>query len=71
MNCIGDNEPIKTVLRTVSATAEKQNKTWGIITTSKDLINCCLENNVDYISYGSEINMLKDSCKKIRRNVYD
>ncbi len=71
MNCIGDNEPIKKVLRTVSVVAEKQNKTWGIITTSKDLINCCLENNVDYISYGSEVNMLKDSCKKIRRNVYD
>ena len=69
MNCIGDNEPIKTILRTVSATAEKQNKTWGIITTSKDLIDCCLENNVDYISYGSEINMLKDSCKAIKKRI--
>lgn len=71
MHCIGDNEPIKKVLRTVSVVAEKHNKTWGIITTSKDLINCCLENNVDYISYGSEINMLKDSCKTIRKKVYD
>ena len=69
MNCIGDNEPIKTILRTVSATAEKQNKTWGIITTSRDLINCCLENNVDFISYGSEINMLKDSCKAIKKRI--
>lgn len=71
MGCIGNNEPIKQALKNVSVAAKKHNKTWGIITASKQLINCSLENGVNFICYGSEINMLKDSSKKIRSNIYD
>lgn len=70
MNCIGDNAPIKEVLKTVGTVAKSCGKSWGIITTSKDLIGCSLDNDVDYISCGSEINMLRDYCQKIRRNIY-
>ncbi len=71
LGCIGNNEPIFKAIKTVSRSAKNNRKKWGIITTSKNLINCSLENGVNYISYGSEINMLKDSCKKIRSNIYD
>lgn len=70
MNCIGDNGPIKEVLKTVSMATKSCDKVWGIITTSRDLINCSLEIGVDYISYGSEINMLKDSCKAIKGRIF-
>ena len=71
MNCVGNSGPVKEVLKVVSAAAEKHGKAWGIITTSKELISCSLKNGVDYISYGSEINMLKDACKGIRGNICD
>jgi 2-keto-3-deoxy-L-rhamnonate aldolase RhmA len=70
LHCIGDNGPVKAALKTVSAAVQKHDKPWGIITASRDLIGCSLECGVNFISYGSEINMLKDSCKKLRGNVY-
>ena len=66
LNCIGNLAPIKKAILKIFQEAEKQGKVWGIITTNKDLIDFSLTNGVDYISYGSEINMLKDACKKIR-----
>jgi len=35
------------------------------------LIDCCIKNEVDYVSYGSEINMIKDFCRQIRSKVYE
>lgn len=71
LGCIGNNEPIKEALATIADAARSHSKVWGIITTSKDLIACSLEHGVDCISYGSEINMLKDSCRTIASRVYD
>ena len=70
MGCIGDTGPVKEAIRTVAAAARNCGKPWGIITASKDLIDCSLDNGVNLISYGSEINMLKDSCKTIRSRIY-
>lgn len=70
MGCIGDTGPVKEAIRTVAAAAQACGKPWGIITASKSLIDCSLENGVNLISYGSEINMLKDSCKTIRNRIY-
>lgn len=70
MDCIGNNAPIKDALKTISEAAERHQKGWGIITTSKDLIDCSLENGASFISYGSEINMLKNASKMIRKNVF-
>jgi len=71
LDCIGNNEPIKKAISVVSDCARRHEKPWGIITTSSELIrhsrNCC----VSFISYGSEINMIKDSCNNIRRKTYD
>lgn len=66
LNCMGDNGPIKDAIKKIGKISHACQKTWGIITTTKELIDCSLENEVDYISYGSEINMIKDSCKKIK-----
>ena len=70
LGCIGNNDPIKQAIAKVASETKRQGKTWGIITTNKELIDFSLSNNVDYLSYGSEINMLKDSCKKIKKNIY-
>ena len=69
LGCIGNNEPVKQAIAEVAAETKRQGKTWGIITTNQDLIAFSLSNNVDYLSYGSEINMLKDSCKIIKKNI--
>ena len=69
LGCIGNNEPVKKALIEIALQAEKKNKPWGIITTDKDLIDCALQNGVNYISYGSEINMLKNAARKIRSTV--
>ena len=66
MGCIGDQAPVMAAIRAVSAAAHRHNKPWGIITTSKELIACSRECGVDFICYGSEINMLKNACKTIR-----
>ena len=65
MGCIGNFEPIKEAITKVAAAAQKHCKTYGIITAEKPLIEHALSNNVNFISYGSEINMLKSGCKKI------
>ena len=70
MGCIGNTAPVKEAIARVAAAARAAGKRWGIITNSKDLLDCSLENGVGYISYGSEINMLKDSCKTIRNRIY-
>lgn len=70
LGCIGNNGPVKEAISEISNAAREQNKPWGIITTSKDLIDFSLESNVGLISYGSEINMLKDACKNLRGNIY-
>lgn len=70
LGCIGNSEPVKAALEKISAAAKRHNKTWGIITTSRELIDCAVENSVDLISYGSEINMLNDSCRNLKKNIY-
>ena len=67
LGCIGNNEPVYEAIKVIAAVAKEQEKPWGIITTSKDLIDVSKENGVNLLSYGSEINMLKDACKKIKR----
>lgn len=69
MGCIGNFEPIKEAITKIAAAAQKCGKTYGIITAEKPLIEHALSNNVDYISYGSEINMLKSGCKNIIKQI--
>lgn len=65
MGCIGNIEPIKEAIDKVAAAAQKTGKEFGIITADKDLIRHAVLNGVNYISCGSEINMLKSGCKNI------
>ena len=63
------SEPIMECIRRVADVAGKIGKPWGIITTDKGLIECAKNNKVDLISYGSELNMLINGCKKIQEVV--
>lgn len=69
MGCIGNFEPIKEAISKVAEAAQKWGKTYGIITAEKPLIEHALSKNVDFISYGSEINMLKSGCKNIIKQI--
>ena len=70
MGCIGDNAPVKEAIDKVAEAAADHGKMWGIITASKDLIDHSLSRGVDMISYGSEINMMKDYCRSIKKKIY-
>lgn len=66
MGCIGDNRPILAAIDKVSNAAKNAGKPWGIITTMKTLLDKATECGASMISYGSELNMLANECKKIR-----
>ena len=70
LGCVGCDEPIKQAISTVADSAKRHGKPWGIITTSSTLIAHSLSCDTSFISYGSEINMIKDSCNSIRRKIY-
>jgi len=65
LDCIGDKGPILECIKKVSDSAKCLNKKCGIITTDKTYIEYAKECKVDAISYGSELNMIIDSCKNI------
>ena len=67
IGCIGDNAPILAAIEKIAVAAKKANKPFGIITTTKVLIDKALECGASMISYGSELNMLKNECNKIKR----
>ena len=68
MKCISDNGPIIEAIKIISAAAKKANKPFGIITTSAALLECALKNGAEMISYGSELNMIKNGCEQINRS---
>jgi len=71
LGCLGGTEKLYPIIKRIAKAVKHHRKRWGIITTSKMLIDCCIENEVDYVSYGSEINMIKDFCRQIRSKVYE
>ena len=70
LGCVGNDAPIISAISRVAESAKLHQKPWGIITTSQNLISHSLNCDASFISYGSEINMIKDSCKLIRRKIY-
>ena len=66
MGCIGDNGPILAAIEKIAVAAKKANKPFGIITTAKVLIDKALECGASMISYGSELNLIANECKKIK-----
>ena len=66
MGCIGDLAPIHNAIERVASAADRHGRTWGIITTTQALLDQCRLLRADMICCGSEINMLKDSCKRIK-----
>ncbi len=61
----GDQKPLYDCIEKVGAAAAKAGKPWGIITTKQELIDCAKANGATLLSYGSELNMMIDACKKI------
>lgn len=66
LDCIGDKETIKQAITQIAEAAQKAQKPWGIITNDQALLSHAQSLGVDMISYGSELNMLINGCKKIR-----
>ena len=66
LGCIGDVAPVLECMHSVADAAKEAGKPWGLITTSKTLLEKAAEWGVDMISYGSELHMLQNECKRIR-----
>lgn len=66
LGCIGNTEPIKSCISKICLAAANAGKPCGIITNNHELIDFAIDNGVSMVSYGSEINMLKDGAKKIK-----
>ncbi len=71
LDCIGNTEPVKACIQTVSEAAQRVQKKWGIITAKKELIDFSVSCGVSMVSYGSELNMLIDGCKNIKKRISD
>ena len=69
--CIGNTEPIKKCIETVGKAVQQMQKQWGIITANKELLDFSVSCGVNMISCGSELNMLIDGCKKIKKTILD
>lgn len=69
LGCIGDIEPVCRCIEQVAGEVKKAGKVWGIITQNNELIDFSKKHNVNMISYGSELNMIKDGCRKIKEVV--
>ena len=67
LNCIGNQGPIIECIKKISDESKHANKKWGIITTNQELLDAAFACDVDMISYGSELNMLIDGCKKVKQ----
>lgn len=61
----GDQKPLYDAIVKMGEAAKKAGKPWGIITTKQELIDFAKENGATLLSYGSELNMMIDSAKKI------
>ncbi len=61
----GDDKPLYDAIAKVGEDAKRAGKPWGIITTKQSLIDFAKEHGATMLSYGSELNMIIDSCKKI------
>lgn len=67
IGCIGDTAPVKDCISKVANAAYSTNKPWGIITGDKALTDHSLSQGVNMISRGSELNMLIDGCKNLKK----
>ena len=66
LNCIGDKNIILSYLEKAGTAAKKAGKPWGIITTDKEFTEHSKKYGLGMISYGNEINMLKNESKRIK-----
>lgn len=69
LNCIGENESVFRCIEEICKNAKEQNKECGIITTDRDYIDFASKCGITSISYGSELNMIINSCNKIRKEL--
>lgn len=67
LNCVGDKRAIIKIIEQIAGIANDANKPFGIITGDKSLIDASINNNVSMISVGSELNMLINGCKQIKK----
>jgi 2-keto-3-deoxy-L-rhamnonate aldolase RhmA len=69
LECIDNKDTILECIESISSAAKSENRQWGIITKDAAYIAKAKECDADLISYGSELNMLIDGCKKISEKI--
>jgi len=65
LDCIGDKAPILSCIEKVAKAANNANKPWGIITADKDYLALAKKLGANFVSIGSELNMLISGCKNL------
>jgi len=65
--CNFSREKLKKLIIRIADTANAMQKQWGIITADEELTELAVSFGASMISRGSELNMLKTECEKIRR----
>lgn len=68
LGCIGDKQPVQAAIERVCGAASAAGRECGIITTDRDYIRRAAAFGASMLSYGSELNMLINSCKSIKRD---
>lgn len=66
LDCVGDTEKLCACIREISACCIRAGKPFGIITGEKQLLDCAISCGASMVSVGSELNMLKNGCKKVK-----
>ncbi len=69
LGCLGDRAPLYACIERVAAAAQRADKPWGIITGDKNLIAHAKANGATMISCGSELNMLLNGCRDVKKTV--
>ncbi len=69
MDCIGDPVPIMNAIATVAQATRRYNKMSGIITSDTTFLQQAKAHQMELFCCGSELHMLKNSCKTIIRQI--
>ena len=70
MNSVSDKKTVCDAIEIIAKAANSADKSFGIITSDRELIDFSLQNNARMISVGSELNMMINGCKKIIETVH-
>ncbi|TBL69109.1 HpcH/HpaI aldolase family protein [Paenibacillus thalictri] len=69
LSCIGDLYPILEAVSHIAQAAKRHNKVSGVITSDHTILSHAKTHDMGIFCYGSELHMLKSSCKDILEKI--